>query len=246
MASVTLRDVSVEFPVYQSRGRSLKTSVLRRVGAPIARNGNDVVVVRALDRVDLDIRSGERIALVGHNGAGKSTLLRVISGAYEPTGGMAHIRGKTSSLLDLSVGLDVELTGRENIVMRAVFLGMTFAEAARKVEEVTEFSELGDFIDLPMRSYSSGMILRLAFAVATSVQPEILLLDEIVGVGDANFSEKSRLRIDALIGKASVLVLASHNPEILRRYCDRAVLMRNGRIEARGSIDELLGMAGAL
>jgi ABC-type polysaccharide/polyol phosphate transport system ATPase subunit len=242
-ACIRLRDVSVEFPIYQARGRSLRSNMLRRVGGPIGRHASDVVVVKALSGVDLEIEPGQRIALVGHNGAGKSTLLRVLSGAYEPTGGVAHIRGKVSSLLDLSVGLDVELTGRENIIMRGVFLGMSFAEASRKVDEVTAFSELGDYIDLPMRTYSSGMILRLAFAVATSVQPEILLLDEIVGVGDTAFSEKARLRIDALIGNASILILASHDAEILRRHCNHALLMRNGRIEAKGSLDEVLAAA---
>jgi ABC-type polysaccharide/polyol phosphate transport system ATPase subunit len=240
MTYIELRDVSVEFAIYNARGRSLRNDFLRRVGGMVGSGDGDRVTVRALQGIDLTLRRGDRIAFIGHNGAGKSTLLRVLSGAYEPSSGSAVIEGKVSSLLDLTMGMDFELTGKQNIVLRGVFLGMTFAQARALVPEISEFSELGTYLDLPMRTYSSGMVLRLAFAVSTAVQPDIILLDEMIGVGDAGFEQKAKDRLEEVLSRARILVLASHNRDTLRQYCNRAVLLKQGHIIADGPIEDVL------
>ncbi len=240
MVSIKLQNAGVDFEIYNARGRSLRSDLLRRVGGKVGRGGGDRVIVRALRDIDLTLQPGDRLALVGHNGAGKSTLLRVMSGAYEPSSGSATIDGKVSSLLDLAMGMDYELTGRQNIVLRGVFLGMTFAEANALVPEIADFSELGAYLDLPMRTYSSGMVLRLAFGVSTAVQPGIILLDEMISAGDAAFADKAKRRLDKMLSRARILVLASHNPETLRQHCNRAILLREGTIVADGPLEEIL------
>jgi ABC-2 type transport system ATP-binding protein/lipopolysaccharide transport system ATP-binding protein len=240
MTSIILRNATVDFPIYNARGRSLKANVLRHVGGHIGKRQGDIITIEALRNVNLELSPGDRLALVGHNGAGKSTLLRVLAGAYEPSRGSATIRGKVSSLLDLTMGMDPELTGRENIVLRGIFLGMTFREIDALAPSIEEFSGLGGFMDLPMRTYSSGMTLRLAFAVSTAVQPDILLLDEMISVGDAEFAEKARGRIEQVIENSQILVLASHDPVTLKRYCNKAALLREGEIVSSGSIDDML------
>jgi ABC-type polysaccharide/polyol phosphate transport system ATPase subunit len=240
MASISLHNVTVDFPIYNARGRSLKANVLRRVGGRIGGQDGEIVTVEALRGIDLELRPGDRLALIGHNGAGKSTLLRVLAGAYEPSRGVAEIHGKVSSLLDMTMGMDPELTGRENIVLRGIFLGMTFREITDLAPSIEEFSELGGFVDLPMRTYSSGMTLRLAFAVSTAVQPDILLLDEMISVGDADFAKKATLRIEQVMENSRIFVLASHDPKMLQRYCNKGILLREGQIVAAGSLDNIL------
>jgi ABC-type polysaccharide/polyol phosphate transport system ATPase subunit len=243
MAHIELNDASVEFAIYNARGRSLRNDLLRRVGGRLASGDRDRVTIQALRNIDVTIRSGDRVAIIGHNGAGKSTLLRVMSGAYEPSSGAASIEGKASSLLDMTMGMDFELTGRQNIVLRGVFLGMSFAQAGALVQEIAEFSELGSYIDLPMRTYSSGMVLRLAFGVSTAIQPDIILLDEMIGVGDASFANRAQERLNHFLSNASILVLASHAVETVRRYCTRAILLEEGRLVADGEIDRVLEMS---
>lgn len=239
MPSISLKNVSVEFPIYNSSGRSLKSSILRSVGGAVSLD-HGVTRVQALRGVTLDLAPGDRLALIGHNGAGKSTLLRVLSGAYEPSGGSAAINGKVSSLINITMGMDPELTGIENIILRGAFIGMTMAQSRRHIEEIAEFSGLGAYLDLPMRTYSSGMTLRLAFAISTLRQPEILLMDELVAVGDEAFGAKATSRLEKLIANAGILVLASHNAPTLQRYCNRAILLKEGRIISEGAIDDVL------
>jgi ABC-2 type transport system ATP-binding protein/lipopolysaccharide transport system ATP-binding protein len=221
----------------------MRSDLLRRVGGRLDTNSRDSVTVKALEGVTLSLRPGDRLALIGHNGAGKSTMLRVLAGAYEPSSGSATIEGKISSLLDLSMGMDFELTGRQNIILRAVFLGMTFAQAEALVSDVAEFSELGSYLDLPMRTYSSGMVLRLAFAVSTAVQPDIILLDEMIAVGDAGFAQKAQERLEAFLARARILVLASHSPNTLRQYCNRGILLREGQVVLDGPLEDVLSRA---
>lgn len=244
MVSITLNDASVEFPVFNARGRSLRSNLMRRVGGNIAPDNSDVVTVHALRNVSLSLKAGDRLALVGHNGAGKSTMLRVFSGAFEPSSGSAQIVGKVSSLLDITMGMDPELTGAENIILRGVFLGMKMHEAQALIPEIAEFSELGDYLNLPMRTYSSGMTLRIAFGVSTARPPEILLLDELISVGDAAFAKKAKQRIEEMMNKARILVFASHDPQTLRQYCNRAILMSEGTIIAEGDVDSVLRAYG--
>lgn len=237
--AIELIDASVSFPIYNARGRSLRSSLLRRVGGQVSTE-DDGVTVNALRNINLSLRSGDRLALVGHNGAGKSTLLRVFSGSYEPSGGVAEVTGTVSSLLDITMGMDPELTGAENIILRGVFIGMSIREARQSIPDVAEFSELGDYLELPMRTYSSGMTLRLAFAICTATTPDILLLDELISVGDSSFALKARQRIEDLMDRASILVLASHDAKTLRKYCNRAIMLEEGQIVADGSVDDVL------
>jgi ABC-type polysaccharide/polyol phosphate transport system ATPase subunit len=241
MTFIHLHHASVDIPIFNSSGRSLKNTLMRRVGGRVESDGRNIVTVRALQDICLRLEAGDRLAVVGHNGAGKSTLLRVLSGAYEPTGGTATIRGHVASLLDITMGMDGELTGAENIVLRGTFAGLTIRQARKQIDEVAAFSELGPYLDLPLRTYSSGMTLRLAFAISTTRCPDILLLDELISVGDASFAAKARERIETLMSRAGILVLASHDPEILRRYCNQAILMSGGSIVARGGVEEVLG-----
>ena len=243
MASIHLDRASVEIPIYNSRGRSLKTTLLRQVGGTIGSGERDIVTVKALQDITLQLKPGDRMALVGHNGSGKTTLLRVFSGAYEPTSGHAEIVGSVSSLLDITMGMDPELTGADNILLRGAFVGLSSDEAKGRMEEIAEFSELGPFLHLPMRTYSSGMTLRLAFSISTARAPDILLLDELISVGDAAFASKATARIESLIDSARILVLASHSTDTLRRYCNRAVMLRGGRLAGSGTLDEVLADA---
>ncbi len=240
MAYIELTGASVEFSIYNANSRSFRRDILQRVGGHVRSSATDRVTVQALRNITLSLRPGDRLGIVGHNGSGKSTLLRVLSGTYEPSAGSAVVRGKVSSLLDFTMGMDPELTGRENIVLRGVFLGMTFSGANALVPEIIEFSELGSYIDLPVRTYSSGMLLRLAFGVSTAVQPEIILLDEMISVGDAGFAVKAKERLDSLVSAAGILVFASHSHAALRQYCKTAIALHEGRIIAQGPIEDVL------
>ncbi len=241
MAAIDLVDVSVEFPIYTAKGRSIRSDLLSRVGGRIQESESEHrLVVRALRKIDLRLRPGDRLGLIGHNGAGKSTLLRVLSGVYEPPVGRVRIEGKVSSLLDVTLGIDPELNGYDNIVLRSVLLGMTIADARRMTPEIAEFSGLGEFLELPVRTYSTGMLLRLAFAISTATKPDIVLLDEIVGVGDAEFSDKAHTRTRELVEQASILVLASHDMALLRRYCKQVACLGAGEIVEIGPTDAIL------
>jgi ABC-2 type transport system ATP-binding protein len=184
------------------------------------------------------------VGLVGHNGAGKSTLLRLLSGIYEPTRGVAEIRGRVAPVFDLGVGMDPEISGLENILVRGLFLGMTRKQMLARVDDIAEFTELGDFLTLPLRTYSTGMRIRLALGVVTSIDPEILLLDEGIGAVDAAFLERARGRLADLVARSGILVFASHSEEMLRQLCDTAVLLEHGRVLAQGDLDGILSRYG--
>ena len=241
VASLRLESVTVDFPVYNARARSLKNRLLHHgTGGRIARDSNNRLCVRALDDVSLMFEHGDRIGLVGHNGAGKSTLLRVLAGAYEPTRGRVRRRGRTASLLSVSLGIDPEATGYENIMTRGLFLGLMPRQVRERIEEIAEFTELGGFLAMPVHTYSAGMRLRLSFAVCTCFEPEILLMDEWLSVGDPSFVEKARHRLKEFVGRAGILVLASQNVALLERICVTGVLLEAGRVKAYGPIGELL------
>lgn len=243
MPSLELHDAHVDIPVFSSRSRGLINSIFRyaqREQSRIEAMGLGTYQVRALRGVTLRISDGERVGLVGQNGAGKTTLLRVLSGAYEPTAGSIAVSGSISSLTDLTLGMDTEASGYENIRLRALYQGMSALESGRFAEDVEEFTELGSYLHLPVRTYSSGMMLRLAFAMSTAFVPDILLMDEMVGAGDARFLSKARGRIHGLMEKASILVLASHNTEIMKAFCKRAICLSGGTIAFDGDVDSCL------
>jgi ABC-type polysaccharide/polyol phosphate transport system ATPase subunit len=197
-------------------------------------------VIRALNGVSVNIEHGDRVGLIGRNGAGKTTLLRVMAGIYEPPSGTVEIEGRVAPLFDIGMGMDPESSGYENILLRGLYLGLRKAEIRAKVDEIADFTELGEFLEMPLRTYSAGMFARLAFAISTSIDPEILLLDEGIGAGDDVFLEKAKQRLDALINRARILVLASHSDLLIRKLCNRAILMENGQVDASGSTDEML------
>ena len=232
MAFISVRAVDVSYPVYGARGRSLKVKLLRKVGGRLALD-DDRLIIRALEDITLSIRSGDRVALIGGNGAGKSTLLRVLAGILEPTSGKLEKRGHVSSLLDATMGMDPEATGYENIVMRSVFLGATYSQAKQCVTEVEEFSELGTYLQLPLRTYSTGMWLRLSFAIAMAARPEILVLDEMIGTGDAAFTAKAHGRLQNVVDQLDILILATHDLHMARSMCTRGVVLERGKSRRR-------------
>ena len=243
MVSIAFKDVIVDFPIYGSV-RSVRTEVFSKAGGLISKDSRRGarVSVRALDNVSLEIEHGDRIGLIGHNGAGKSTLLQVIAGVYQPVSGELKVEGSVSPLFNTSPGLIEHDTGYENIVTCGLFLGMTRREISEKTADIAAFSELGEYLDLPVRTYSTGMVLRLGFSIATAIDPEILLLDEGLGAGDARFAERARERLDLLIKRSSILVLASHSNQLIQSLCNKAVVMEQGRIVSFGEIDEMMSI----
>ncbi len=232
-ASIEARGMKVEFPIMNSSHRSLKKLVMKAAtGGRIAADAGNYVVVTALDNLDFSIKPGERVALLGHNGSGKTTLLRALAGVYAPTSGYLRVEGSMTSLLDISLGMEMEATGVENIFLRGTLMGMTRAEIEAHFDQIAAFADIGHFLNLPVRTYSSGMQVRLAFAVSTSVQRDIILMDEWLAVGDANFSEKASKRLSGLVEGASILVLATHSPDLVNKTCNRTIQMEHGRIVA--------------
>lgn len=230
MASIRISDLTVELPVYGVDSRSLKKEVARAVGGRFGADRAGHTVVRALDGLNLELRPGDRLGLIGGNGAGKTTLLRVLAGAYPPTQGRVEITGKVNALLDVGIGLDPAATGYENIYMRGLLNGLTRAEVDARIDEIASFSELGDFLRFPLKTYSAGMQARLAFAVATSMEADILLMDEWLAVGDADFRAAAHDRLAALVDRASILVLASHDSTIIESLCNRTIRLAQGRV----------------
>lgn len=239
MAHIELRNVSVEFPIYNSKALSLQLWLYEKLGGTLQAHDRHLVV-RAIDDLSLSLTPGERLGVVGHNGAGKTTLLRVLSRIYRPTSGEAHVSGGVSSLTDMTMGMDPEATGYDNIILRAIFMGMTFAEARARTPGIAAFSELGQFLELPVRTYSTGMFLRLAFAISTCVFPDILILDEMLSAGDEGFKARAQARIGEMLERSKILVLSSHDLNLVRQVCSRVILMEHGKIKADGAPEEVL------
>ena len=235
MSFISLKNVTVDIPIYNSQSRSLKKTFMGLAsGGRIGPSEKGFSIVRSLTNINLEIKDGERVGLLGPNGAGKSTLLRVLGGAYIPTGGEAIIGGKVGSLIDVSLGIDSESTGIENIYLRAALLQIPKKVVDEQLDSIVAFTELGEFINMPVRTYSSGMHMRLAFAVSTMIRPEILLMDEWLSVGDLNFQQKAERKLNELIQRSSILVIASHSRQLIEKCCTRAVLIENGIIKLNG------------
>jgi ABC-type polysaccharide/polyol phosphate transport system ATPase subunit len=240
MASITLDKVVVDFPVYGLQ-RSLRKALFgRMIGGVHQSDANKHIVVRALKDISLTLRDGDRLGLMGHNGAGKTTMLRLLAGIYAPSQGHIQINGRVSTLFNTAPGLDVDDTGYENIDTCGRFLGMSKSEIVAKLPDIEEFAELGDYLSLPVRTYSTGMMMRLGFAVATAIDPEILVLDEGLSAGDARFAERSKIRIDALLRRTNILILATHSDAMIKDMCNRAILLDHGRVVADGTPDEVV------
>ncbi|AIK83934.1 ABC transporter ATP-binding protein [Corynebacterium glutamicum] len=240
MVSIDTYNACVDFPIFDAKSRSMKKAFLGAAGGAIGRNQDNVVVVEALRDINLHLREGDRVGLVGHNGAGKSTLLRLLSGIYEPTRGNADIRGRVAPVFDLGVGMDPEISGYENIIIRGLFLGQTRKQMKAKMEEIADFTELGEYLSMPLRTYSTGMRIRLALGVVTSIEPEILLLDEGIGAVDAAFMAKARDRLQALVERSGILVFASHSNDFLAQLCNTALWVDHGQIRDAGLVPDIV------
>lgn len=239
MVSIDVWNAAVDFPIFDAKSRSMKKAVLGKAGGKIGTDSR-VPIIEALHDIDLSLSHGDKVALVGHNGAGKSTLLRLLAGIYEPTRGSSRVVGKVAPVFDLGVGMDPEISGYENIIIRGLFLGMSRKEMEKRIDDIAEFTELGDYLAMPLRTYSTGMRVRLALGVVTSIDPEILILDEGIGAVDADFMEKTRERLKDLVKRSGILVFASHSDEFLIELCDTALWMDKGTIRERGSLRSVL------
>ncbi len=242
MAFVKLEDVTLDYPVLESKVRKGQTpgQPTNAIGGQLAKGKAGYLLVRALQNLSFTLEPGDRLALVGHNGAGKSTLLRLMAGLYAPTFGRVSVQGRVAPLLNLGFGLDAESSGYENILIRGLYLGMSRAEIRDKIDSIAEFSGLGDFLNLPMRTYSSGMRARLGFAISTHVDTDILLLDEVVATGDASFIHKANEKLESFARDAKIMVLASHSNRVLRELCNKALMLEHGRLKALGTVEEVL------
>jgi lipopolysaccharide transport system ATP-binding protein len=249
MASIDVSSLSVDFPIYHGSSRSLKRSLFAAAsgalgsGRPSGRLGEDRqhrVVVQALRDISFTLRSGDRLGLVGSNGAGKTTLLRALAGIYEPAVGEVRIAGRMGVLLDTNQGMNPDLTGRENIMLRGLHMGMTKPQIAALEADVREFANLAEFMDLPVRFYSSGMVVRLGFAMATAMRPQVLLMDEWFLAGDADFIVRAQARMENMVRGAEILVLSSHVHAVVQQWCTRVIWLDQGRILRDGPAEPVL------
>ena len=243
--------LTVDFPIYDANSRSLRHVLMlnpvanamrgaSHVGGTIAQGSRGAMVVRAIDGMSFEIAKGERVGIIGHNGAGKTTLLRTVAGIYEPTGGKLETVGRIMPLFNLMEGMMPDATGREFIRIRGILLGLEPSQIDALTEEVIDFCELGVYIDMPVRTYSTGMLVRLAFALATSVTSDILLFDELIGAGDARFVERAEARLQTFVKRSSIVVVATHSAAVMQKWCTRAFLLDHGKIVHDGGVIEVL------
>jgi len=238
MAQLRFDNVTVQYPVYGVRARSLRSHLVRiSTGGRIERESSGVQIVTAVRDATFSLADGDRVGLVGHNGAGKSTLLRVMAGVYRPAAGQVLRAGRIATVFELGAGMDRELSGYENIVRMSLLLGLDLGQIRARMSDIETFTQLGQFLTLPVRTYSSGMATRLMFAVATSTRPDILLLDEIFGAGDAEFQEQAAQRMEALISSVGIFVFASHDIQTLKKYCRRFLRLEHGQVREVGADD---------
>ncbi|MBX3583491.1 MAG: ABC transporter ATP-binding protein [Rhizobiaceae bacterium] len=231
MAEVTLENVTVCYPIYGAETGSLRRDIIRAgVGGFLSKKRRNIAQVTALNDITIKLRDGDRLGLVGHNGSGKTTLLKTIAGIYAPDSGQIRIVGRISTVFGLGTGMVPDLSGYENIRRMSMLLGASFEEAEASIPEIEAFTELREFLNVPVRTYSAGMLTRLLFAIATAVHPEVLLIDEVFGAGDMDFQVKAQKRMGELVERASIVVLASHSQDILNRFCTRKIHMEHGRV----------------
>lgn len=233
--SIKANDLSLHYKISNAKG--VKFSGATAPKNLIQKGRNQYIL--ALSKLNFNIHDGERVGLIGRNGSGKSTLLRVLGGIYSPTGGELRVQGNVSSMFNINLGVQPDASGRENIILRGLIKGWRKSEIDSQMDSIITFSELRDFIDLPLRTYSDGMRMRLLFAIATSFSPEILLLDEWIGAGDTSFQRKAANRMNNLVGEAGIVVIASHNKNILKRVCNKAIWLDQGIMKAYGNIDDV-------
>jgi lipopolysaccharide transport system ATP-binding protein len=240
MPSIDIEGVHVSFPIYHGNSRSLKRTMFAVASGRLHEDTHHRIVVQALRDVSLHLTSGDRLGLIGGNGAGKTTLLRTLAGIYEPVVGSVHVSGSIGALLDPNLGMNPELTGRENIALRGLYNGLSRPAIRRLEDDVQEFAELAEFLDLPVRFYSSGMVIRLGFALATAIRPQVLLMDEWLLAGDAAFMDKARSRLEEMVRGADILVLSSHSAPVILDWCTRVLWLDQGRVMADGASQDVM------
>lgn len=233
--AVKVEHVSMEFKITKDKIDTLKEYVIRT----IKRNKKEKEKIRVLDDISFEVYKGDKLGILGFNGAGKSTLLKILAGIYEPTYGKITINGKVAPLLELSAGFDKNYTGKNNIYLNGAFLSMDKEFLDEKFDEIVEFSELGEFINYPVKNYSSGMRAKLGFSIATLIQPDILIVDEILSVGDIKFRKKSSEKINELMAEGVTVLLVSHSIGQIRKICDKCIWIDNGKIVMEGPADEV-------
>lgn len=235
---LTLNNVSVHFLLPQIKSAGLLGAMRTVALGGLIQRAHQRVGLMALDNINLSLRDGDRLGIIGHNGAGKTTLLRVMASILPPSSGSIKIAGRISALMSISLGLDTHASGYDNIKYRARYMGCSEEEISEQFQDIVDFCELGDYLALPMKSYSAGMRLRLAFAVATAFQPDVMILDEWLSAGDQSFQTKAAKRLDKLIDKTGIVALASHNSNLLKRVCNKGLVLDRGRLVFIGPIDE--------
>lgn len=246
MPYLSVKNVSLNYPVFGNPGiapydeanAEAGKDLRRHAGALTVSSGTGGRAINALQDISFELEAGDRLALIGRNGSGKSTLLRVLAGVYSPSAGVVEHEGRIAPLFSVGLGVKREATGRRNIILRGLMSGLTWSEASQKIDEIVEFSELGPFIDLPVRTYSAGMAMRLSFAMATAFSPEILLLDEWIGAGDEAFQKKAAQRMNNLVDNAGITVIASHRRKLIKDVCNKALWLDGGRQCMLGSVVE--------
>jgi ABC-type polysaccharide/polyol phosphate transport system ATPase subunit len=240
MSHIILDNVSLSYPVFGANGRSFKSGIFNvATGGRLAKSHSSITV-EALHNLNLNLQSGDRLGLVGHNGAGKTTLLKVLAQIFEPTTGTISVQGHSNCLFDIMMGMDNESSGYENIMLRGLILGMSRREVKKTIPSIEAFADLGEFIKMPIKTYSAGMKVRLAFGIITSLPAEILLIDEVVNVGDANFMEKAKKRMHSLIHQSDILVLSTHDVNIMKEFCNKVLWLEHGAIKAIGDTQTVL------
>ena len=239
MARIDLKHLSLSYPVINV-GASIRRVAISSMTGGLIQRGRDVSLVEAIRDITLTIQSGDRVGLIGHNGAGKSTLLRVLAGIYKPTQGTVSIEGRVGSLLDIGFGIDPEETGWQNLLFISKMMCRDAEQRASLIEDVAEFTELGEFLHMPVRTYSTGMQMRLSFGIATAMSPNILLMDEMISAGDASFYAKAQLRLQKMTESADILVLASHSTELIASWCNKVIWLQKGEVRAFGDAEKVL------
>lgn len=241
MSQVLLKldNVSLIYPVLTVQAQSIRHTLINKVtGGKMMKNSGNVVHVRALQKINFELLEGDRLGIIGHNGSGKTTLLKVLAGIYCPTSGQVLAAGNVSSMIDLGTGIDVDATGYENIKMVGRLRGLSSAQINEQVDEIIEFADLGSFIDLPVNTYSSGMIMRLLFSISTSFNPDILVLDEWLGAGDVDFVAKAEQRMEQFVANSRLLVIASHDHNMIQRRCNKLLVLEKGEVKFFGDTAE--------
>jgi ABC-2 type transport system ATP-binding protein len=234
MAYLKFENVTLQYPIYNTKSMSLRNQLVRiGTGGQLSKETTDIVTVTALNNVSFELHDDDAVGLVGHNGAGKTTLLRTMAGIYTPISGKITREGRVTTVIELGAGLDAELSGYENIFRMGMLLGASRSDMDNAIPDIESFTELGDFLSMPVRTYSSGMMMRLMFAVGTAVRPEILLIDEMFGTGDAAFQEKAQNRMKELIETAKIFVFASHSPDLIKKFCRRIFTLEHGLVKER-------------